>query len=295
LKDGLGRSRWITADTFDRATGGIGITIMSPLQIGSVIPVRGKLGEDQNEIVVQANVRWCVESSVGVYRAGLEFVDESRRRPPPPDSQPHSETPPPKPTVGGPQEELDYYEILQLSPKADTETIHRVYRILAQRYHPDNLETGNPEWFVQISEAHAVLGDPERRAGYDAQHRRARQLRWKIFDQSAASVGLAAEVNKRRGILGLLYAKTLHDPERATLTIHDFEELLGCPREHLDAALWYLKGKGYIQRSDGGRYNITIPGFEQAELHAAAQPEPAPAAAAPDFSHQLPAPYRNGK
>ena len=267
---------------------------MSPLQIGSVIPVRGKLGDDQGEIVLQATVRWCIEASVGVYRAGLEFVDESRRRPPP-ESQPQSEQAPPQAPVAGPEEDLDYYEILQLSPKADTETIHRVYRILAQRYHPDNRETGNPEWFVQISEAHAVLGDPERRAGYDAQHRRARQLRWKIFDQSAATVGLAAEVNKRRGILGLLYAKTLHDPAGATMTIHDFEELLGCPREHLDAALWYLKGKGYIQRSDGGRYNITIAGFEHAESNAVAQPEPGPAAATPDFSHQLPAAHRNGK
>lgn len=290
----MGRSRWITADTIDRTPTGIGISLMQPLQIGSIIPVRGKLGDDQTDIVLHANVRWCLESSAGVFRAGLEFVDHAQSKPQP-HSEPHAQQAPPKPPPAGPPEEVDFYELLQLSPNADTETIHRVYRILAQRYHPDNKETGHPEWFVQISEAHAVLGDPERRAGYDAQHRHHKQLRWKIFDQSGASVGHAAEVNKRRGILGLLYAKTLHDPERGSMTIHDFEELLGCPREHLDAALWYLKGKGYIQRTDGGRYNITIAGFDHAELQAMKAAEPKPPAEADLSLPQIPAGHPNGK
>src|SRR6266702_8690906 len=33
---------------------------------------------------------------------------------------------------------IDYYEFLQISPHADNETIHRVYRYLAGRLHPDN-------------------------------------------------------------------------------------------------------------------------------------------------------------
>ncbi len=42
------------------------------------------------------------------------------------------------------QEEFaDYYEVLELSPAAETETIHRVYRLLAARYHPDNAQTGD--------------------------------------------------------------------------------------------------------------------------------------------------------
>jgi len=42
---------------------------------------------------------------------------------------------------------------------------------------------------------------------------------------------------KRRGILGLLYAKAVHDPEHASMTAVTFEEMLGCPREHLQAAI----------------------------------------------------------
>ena len=41
----------------------------------------------------------------------------------------------------------DYYEFLQISPNADAETIHRVYRFLAARLHPDNSETGHEENF----------------------------------------------------------------------------------------------------------------------------------------------------
>ena len=39
---------------------------------------------------------------------------------------------------------IDYYEDLQVSPNADQETIERVYRLLAKRYHPDNHLTGAP-------------------------------------------------------------------------------------------------------------------------------------------------------
>ena len=60
----------------------------------------------------------------------------------------------------------DYYELLQVSASAELETIHRVYRLLAQRYHPDNQETGNPPRFREISEAYRVLSDPEERARF---------------------------------------------------------------------------------------------------------------------------------
>src|SRR5678815_2349747 len=53
----------------------------------------------------------------------------------------------------------DYYEILQISPNAEPETIHRVFRLLAQRYHPDNHETGNAQKFRQLHDAYVVLTD----------------------------------------------------------------------------------------------------------------------------------------
>lgn len=159
----------------------------------------------------------------------------------------------------------DFYEILQISPSAELETIHRVYRILAQRYHPDNVETGDPEMFRLLAEAYHVLGDPERRAAYDVHHREARRLAWKIFDQSNATQGVEAERRKRQGILALLYRKRLAQPDAAGMTLRDFEELLGVPKEHLEFCLWYLKESQHIQRTDNGRHSITLKGVDLAE------------------------------
>ncbi len=63
----------------------------------------------------------------------------------------------------------DYYEILGVERSADAAAIKKVYRKLAQKYHPDK----NPgdkqaeEKFKEITEAYAVLSDPEKRRQYD--------------------------------------------------------------------------------------------------------------------------------
>jgi len=63
---------------------------------------------------------------------------------------------------------IDYYEVLQLSPRADQDTIQRVFRHLAKRLHPDNAESGDAARFEQVMRAFEVLSDPARRAKYDA-------------------------------------------------------------------------------------------------------------------------------
>jgi len=65
----------------------------------------------------------------------------------------------------------DYYEILGVPRDATQEQIHRAYRRLALKYHPDK-NPGNKEAeekFKLISEAYQVLSDPEKRRIYDAQ------------------------------------------------------------------------------------------------------------------------------
>ncbi len=253
VKDRMGNAKWVTADLVDTSEGGIRISVLMPLAIGSKLVVRGKLGESLIEVVTPATVLWCTEKINGNFHAGVELGDRGSAGSH--DSQPANAC----------LEDLDCYEIMQLSPNADADTIHRVYRILAQRYHPDSQETGNSKIFLKLCEAHRILSDPEERARYDARYRETKRLHWKIFDRAKAATGPAAEQSKRQGILELLYAKTAHDPERAAMTVFEFEELLGCPREHLEAALWYLKGKEYVKRSDNGRYTITVSGFDAAE------------------------------
>ena len=38
---------------------------------------------------------------------------------------------------------IDYYELLEISPNANSETIERIFRYFALRYHPDNSDTGD--------------------------------------------------------------------------------------------------------------------------------------------------------
>jgi molecular chaperone DnaJ len=62
----------------------------------------------------------------------------------------------------------DYYKALGVDRKASPEEIKKAYRKLARQYHPDtNKEPGAEARFKEISEAHDVLSDPEKRKRYD--------------------------------------------------------------------------------------------------------------------------------
>jgi curved DNA-binding protein len=63
----------------------------------------------------------------------------------------------------------DYYQVLGVPRNASQEEIQQAYRKLARTYHPDlNKDPGAEERFKDISEAYAVLSDPESRRRYDA-------------------------------------------------------------------------------------------------------------------------------
>jgi molecular chaperone DnaJ len=65
--------------------------------------------------------------------------------------------------------EKDYYDVLGVPQGASEKDIARAYRKLAKQYHPD-ANAGNKdaeERFKEISAAHDVLGDPDKRKEYD--------------------------------------------------------------------------------------------------------------------------------
>ena len=58
------------------------------------------------------------------------------------------------------------YELLQVHPAAERDVIRAAYLCLAKKRHPD--AGGTAEGMAALNEAWAVLGDPARRAAYDA-------------------------------------------------------------------------------------------------------------------------------
>lgn len=65
--------------------------------------------------------------------------------------------------------EKDYYEILGVSKDSTTEEIRRAFQKKARTLHPDvNKEPDAEDRFKEVSEAYAVLSDPDKRRRYDA-------------------------------------------------------------------------------------------------------------------------------
>ena len=162
----------------------------------------------------------------------------------------------------------DHYEILQISPNAEPETVHRVYRLLAQRLHPDNAETGNAEAFRIVSEAYQVISDPERRAQYDVVYQHRRRDRWRLVSSGAQSENdFEAEQLVRLTVLEVLYTRRRIEPQSPGLTPLDLEALIGRAREHLEFTIWYLGQKKYVTRNDSSALVITAEGVEYLETN----------------------------
>jgi curved DNA-binding protein CbpA len=161
----------------------------------------------------------------------------------------------------------DHYETLQISANAEPETIHRVYRLLAQRFHPDNKDTGNAGRFRDLTEAYEVLSDPERRAQYDVVHQHFWRERWKLIDGSngGGDVNVRGEQVARLTLLELLYTRRRTEPRTPSMSILDIEALIGRPREHLEFSIWYLTQKRFVQRGDDSGLTITAEGVEYLE------------------------------
>ena len=163
---------------------------------------------------------------------------------------------------------LDYYEILQINPTAEPETIHRVYRLLAQRVHPDNKESGDEARFRILHQAYTTLSDPEKRAQYDIMYDEWRRRRWRLVSRGAsADNDFEAEQITRLSVLEILYTQRRAEVNSPGIFILDLEDLTGRAREHIEFTLWYLAKKGYIDRGDSSRITITAEGVDYLEKH----------------------------
>lgn len=156
----------------------------------------------------------------------------------------------------------DLYEILEISPNASQETIDRMFRYLAQRYHPDRAGTGDADRFDQVIKAHDILKDPESRAAFDSRHKKNSDYQWSLVEEAADSDNFDNDRIIQERVLSVLYTKRKRDARDPGLGLIELERLTGCPHEMLDFHLWYLKEKGWITRRENGALAISADGVD---------------------------------
>jgi len=157
----------------------------------------------------------------------------------------------------------DFYEVLQLSPNADEDTLTRVYHVLVKRYHSDNQATANEAKFAEVVEAYRLLSDPDKRLAYDVVYEENRANMLKIFEGASSTDTFDSDRRILDGILSLLYVARRRDPDKAGMGPVQLERMLGCPSEHLEFHLWYLLEKNWIVRLSNGLFAITVAGIDR--------------------------------
>jgi hypothetical protein len=232
-QDSQGHGRTVAVRAIDLSNSGIRVESSEPIELHTGVFVRA----ERYGLTGSTSVRHCSRRG-SKYVLGLEFNPEAKAADP-----------------EQPEVFVDYYELMQISPNAEPETIHRVFRIMASRYHPDNNETGDNEKFLLLTKAYALLSDPARRASYDAAHRNRQAQPLPVF-----SLKEFAE-----GILSLLYNRRRTSPENPGISLLDFETVMSFPREHLEFAIWFLREKEYIRTGNNSDYTISAVGVDYLE------------------------------
>lgn len=157
----------------------------------------------------------------------------------------------------------DHYEILQVSPRADRDTIERVFRYLANRFHPDNRETGDVERFTEIVDAYEVLSSAVKRTQYDLKYESVREARWKLFSHESAAENVDNDARLRVALMSILYIVRRNNPAEPGVGTMELERLLECPEAVLRFHTWYLKENQWISRLETGYLAITALGVDK--------------------------------
>ena len=160
---------------------------------------------------------------------------------------------------------VDYYELLQLSPNADADTVEHSFRYFAKKFHPDNCKSADTDRFRQIVEAHLLLSDPETRAGYDVKYQDYWNRKWRIASEASDSAAFSEDQVTRERLLSLLYVQRRRNLNSPGMGGYEIARLICTPIELVEFHLWYLKAKGWVERLDTGLLAITATGVDQVE------------------------------
>ncbi|WP_411289850.1 DnaJ domain-containing protein [Sphingorhabdus sp.] len=174
---------------------------------------------------------------------------------------------------------VDYYRILQVKPACDAKTLEAAYRRLAKAYHPDHFETADVDKFNEVVQAYKILRNAEDRLQYDIQHNEhvpAEEVHAASFDDVTTEEKAAlTDAEAHEKILLTLYKKRRENAQNPGVLAFYIKEALHCSEELFEFHAWYLKAKGFIERTEQNELAITVEGIDHvismSRSHMAAQ------------------------
>lgn len=167
----------------------------------------------------------------------------------------------------------DYYELLQVHPKASADIIKKAYQTLAKKYHPD-LSKLPPEeasrHMSELNEAYRILSDPSARRAYDeARRQEQHQVRELPREQQAVHQDKIPPRSARRH----------HSHKQETAKVHDLAGrklkliLIAVIVLLLGGMIWFL----FAGDEDGEVHYKSLKGNPSVEERPRENSRPAPA------------------
>jgi DnaJ-class molecular chaperone len=108
--------------------------------------------------------------------------------------------------------ELDYYQLLHLSPSAERKQIQKAYHATSRVFHPDGnrqhsleIREATAQISKRITEAYSVLRAPRRREAYDRQLESGGAVRMQLAEAEAAGARQQTEKSQGRTPMGRQY------------------------------------------------------------------------------------------
>jgi curved DNA-binding protein len=159
---------------------------------------------------------------------------------------------------------VDYYDLMQISPNADEDTIQQIFRHLAKKWHPD-VSQGDPERFKLLVEAHKTLTNPERRAAYDLRYQRFWEAKWNLAADASNNRSFVDDSEVREGLLSLYYVQRRSKMTDPGLGEMEAARLMRIPIHLVEFHIWYLREKRWVERLENGQLAITALGVDEVE------------------------------
>lgn len=164
------------------------------------------------------------------------------------------------------QQFVDYYRILEVKPDCDAKKLEAAYRRLAKAYHPDHMETADVDKFNTVVQAYKILRNASVRAEYDIKYTEnvpAEDPASDIFDDvSIQEKAALTDAEAHEKILMKLYKKRRENAQNPGVLAFYIKEFLNCSDEIFEFHAWYLKAKGFIERTEQNELAITVDGID---------------------------------